>query len=131
MAEVLRQRAGVTERRATTWPFMAAPEHHDSQVDAQHGVGVPNRQEVQFADGNCIWLRRVIVKGVPDLFLRDLGDPLEGTRIDLRDHLPDVEKELPQTCTRDVVGYVKFSLRLKYPTLQAFVDVVKPGAKVE
>lgn len=119
--EALRQRAGTRVRGGTTWPFMAAPHLHDSQV-SEHGVGVPGRQEVQFKDGKMIWLRRVIVSGVPDLFVRDLGEPLEGKRIDLRKLLPDIEKELPYTSTRDVAGYVSMALRLQFLTLEAFVS---------
>lgn len=116
--------AAPTHRKPTPWPFMAAPAHHDSQI-TEHGVGVPVRQEVEFKDGKRIWLRRVVVNGAPDLFLRDLGEPLEGTRVDLRKLLPDVEKELPTTSTRDVAGYVSISLRLKFATLDAFVEAVK------
>lgn len=102
---------------------MSAPHHHDSQITPE-GVGVPGRQEVEFKDGQRIWLRRVIVAGSPALFLRDLGDPLEGMRIDLRKLIPDVEKELPTTSTRDVAGYVSISLRLKFATLADFVVAV-------
>lgn len=124
MAETLTQRAGTRERRyPKPWPFMAPPSHHDSQV-CEHGVGVPGRQEVEFKDGKRIWLRRVIVSGSPCLFLRDLGEPLEGTRIDLRALLSDVEKELPTTSTRDVAGYVAISLRLKYETLEQFIAAI-------
>lgn len=126
--EALRQRAGVSAPRpSTSWPFMAAPSHHDSQV-TQHGVGVPGNQEVMFKDGSSIWLHRVMVHGVPDLFLRDLDVPLKGVRIDLRQLLTDVEKELPTTSTRDVAGYVGISLKLKFATLAAFIAAVAPEA---
>jgi hypothetical protein len=109
------------------WPFRAPPTHHDSQVSEQ-GVGVPARHEIQFKDGSTVWLRRVILNGAPDLFLRDLGEPLEGKRIDLRKLIPDVEKELPTTSTRDVAGYVSISLRLKFATLDAFLAAVEGNA---
>lgn len=107
-------------RAPSSWLARPAPTYHDSQC-SEHGVGVPARQEVEFKDGKRIWLRRVVVKGVPDLFLRDLGDPAEGARIDLRHFIADVEKELPQTSTRDVAGFVAISLRLRYLTLDAFL----------
>lgn len=116
-----------TGRAPKAWPFMSAPHHHDIQVTAE-GVGVPGRQEVEFRDGKRIWLRRVIVNGAPHPYLRDLGEPLEGTRIDLRKLLADVEKELPTTSTRDVAGYVAISLRLKFQTLEAFAAAVAGGA---
>jgi hypothetical protein len=109
--------------QAKPWPFMSPPHHHDSQISEQGG-GVPVRQEVEFKDGKRIWLRRVVINGVPNLFLRDLGEPLEGERIDLRKMLPDVEKELPTTSRRDVAGYVSISLRLKFATLDAFAAAV-------
>jgi hypothetical protein len=120
--------AGNASRAARhPWPFRAAPTHHDSQISEQ-GFGVPARQEVEFKDGKRIWLRRVTINGLPELFLRDLGEPLEGTRIDLRKILSDVEKELPTTSTRDVAGYVSISLRLKFATLDEFVAAVGNGA---
>lgn len=86
------------------------------------GVGVPGRAEVEFKDGKRIWLMRVERAGAPDLFLRELGAPAAGTVIDLRQLLPDVEKDLPQTSTRDVAGYVAISLRLKFATREAFLE---------
>jgi hypothetical protein len=64
-------------RTGSSWPFRAAPQHHDMQISEQ-GVGVPGRQEVLFKDGNRIWLTRVMKNGTPDLFLRDLGAPVAG-----------------------------------------------------
>jgi hypothetical protein len=119
---MLTMKAGVNPVRSShAWPFRAAPH---MQV-TEEGVGVPGRQEVEFKDGKRIWLRRVTINGVADLFLRDLGEPLDGTRIDLRKLLSDVQKELPTTSTRDVAGYVAISLRLKFETLDAFVAAVK------
>lgn len=114
----------------TSWPFRAAPAHHDSQL-SEFGVGVPARQEVEFKDGKRIWVRRVMEGGSPDLFLRDLGEPAEGVRIDLRHHIPDVATELPRTSTRDVAGYVALSLRLKFATLAAFIEAAVQGPKPE
>lgn len=106
---------------ASSWPLRAAPTHHDHQI-SDHGVGVPARQEVEFKDGKRIWVRRVMTDGRPDLFLRELGAPAEGVRIDLRDHIADVATELPATSTRDVAGYVALSLRFKFATLDAFIE---------
>jgi hypothetical protein len=118
-------KAGINPVRPThPWPFRAAPQIHVSEV----GVGVPARQEVEFKDGKRIWLLQVVAGGTPHLFMRELGAPLKGAHIDLRQLLPDVEKELPTTSTRDVAGYVAISLRLKYPTLDAFVAAVSPGS---
>jgi hypothetical protein len=106
---------------ASSWLSRAAPAHHDLQVSEQ-GVGVPARQEVEFKDGKRIWLSRVMDTGKPDLFLRDLGAPAQGVRIDLRDHITDVATELPATSTRDVAGFVAYSLRCKFRTLADFIE---------
>lgn len=108
-------------RAPSNWLARPAPTLHNSQV-TEFGVGVPARQEVEFKDGKRIWLRRVMASGMPDLFLRDLGEPAEGVRIDLRRFIVDVEKELPQTSTRDVAGFVAISLRLRYGTRDAFLE---------
>jgi hypothetical protein len=115
---------------AASWLAQAAPTYHDGQVSA-HGVGVPTRQEVQFKDGQRIWLRRVMLDGAPHMYLRDLGDPAEGARIDLRQHILDVETELPITSTRDVAGYVNLSLKLRYPTLDQFLVAVATKGRPE
>lgn len=105
------------------WPYREAPSLRQTQI-SEYGVGVPARQEVEFKDGQRIWLRRVSRNDVPCLFLRDLGEPAEGARIDLRDFIADVEAELPQTSTRDVAGYVAISLRLQFPTRAQFLEAV-------
>ncbi len=110
-------------RQGISWPHREAPHFHDSQL-SHFGVGVPARQEIEFKDERRIWLRRVMREGVPDLFLRDLGEPAEGARIDLRHFIADVEKELPVTSTRDVAFYVAYSLRLKFGSLQSFLEAV-------
>lgn len=118
-------KAGSNPVRPThPWPFRAAP-----HIVSDHGVGVPARQNVILKDGNGIWLLHVIDNGTANLYLRDLGEPLEGVRIDLRKLLADVEKELPTTNTRDVAGWVAISLRLKYPTLDEFLEAVGRGAR--
>ena len=55
----------------------------------------------------------------------------EVTVIDLRDFIPDVEKELPITSTRDVVGFVQFSLRGIFDTRDAFVQAAVQGRRPE
>ena len=117
-----------TQRPPSSWPFRAAPTLHHAQV-SEYGVGVPARQEVEFKDGKRIWLRRVNLGDAPDLFLRDLGNPAEGARIDLRTFIAEVETELPQTSTRDVAGYVAISLRLAFPTLESFLEAVAMRAR--
>lgn len=110
-----------TTRAPSSWTFRAAPGIQRNAV-SDFGVGVPMRQEIQFKDGKLIWLHGVILAGAPDLFLRDLGDPAKGVRIDLRKLIPEAEQELPGTSTRDVAGYVSFALRGLYPRLQDFLD---------
>lgn len=120
-ANVARRRPAAAARAPSSWPFRSTQPLHATQV-SEFGVGVPSRQEVQFRDGLAVWLKRVTRSGTPDLFLRELGAPAEGVLIDLRQHIADVERELPSTSTRDVAGYVNFSLRLRYPTREAFLE---------
>jgi hypothetical protein len=124
---MLTMKAGSNPVRQTRpWPFRSP-----ANIDvSEHGVGVPGRQEVEFKDGKRIWLRRVIVDGSPHLFLRELGNPVDGTRIDLRKLLEHVEKELPTTSTRDVAGYVAISLRLKFATLEDFLAAAAPDVRL-
>lgn len=110
-----------SQRQGTPWPFMVAPTHHDMRVSPQ-GVVVPGRQEVEFKDGKRLWLSRVMGHGVPDCFLRYLGEPADGLRVDLRHHIPDVAQELPTTSARDVAVYVAMSLRQRYATRDEFVS---------
>jgi hypothetical protein len=118
------------ERAPSSWPFRSAPHMHDSQVSDQ-GVGIPARQEVEFKDGTRIWLRRVIDGGAPHLFLRELGEPAEGARIDLRWFIDDVATELPKTSTRDVAGFVAFSLRGRFATRELFLHAVATQGRPE
>jgi hypothetical protein len=106
-----------------SWPFMAAKHVHGSQVTAE-GVGIPTHQKIEFKDGSCIWLHRVVKGGSPDLFLRDLGEPAAGTRIDLRALIPACEKELPITSTRDVAGFIQFSLRGQFASCDDFLRAI-------
>jgi hypothetical protein len=108
-------------RPPSSWPFMSAPHTHDLQI-CPEGVGVPARQEVTFKDGHSIWLQRVMQDGSPSLFLRDLGEPAAGARVDLRRMVPEAAADLPITSTRDLVGYVSLALRGQYPTRDAFVE---------
>jgi hypothetical protein len=117
-----REAASPPPRRRGSWPFPAVLVPHTSVTDL--GVGVPARQEVEFKDGKRIWLGSVMENGVPHLYLRQLGVPAVGVVMDLRNFIADVEKELPTTSTRDVAGYVAISLRLRFPTLEDFLQAV-------
>lgn len=110
-----------THRRSGgSWPFMAKT---PDQAVTEFGVGVPPRQELQFADGSRIWLLRVEQhRGVPDLFLRDLGAPAEGVRVDLRHLVPELDTDLPVSSTRDVAGTVFFAMRGQFKTRDAFIE---------
>lgn len=108
-----------TRRHGHAWPFMAQP---DPAKVSDFGVGVPRRQEVVFNDGTRVWLHRVEHQGVPDLFLRDLGAPGEGTRIDLRTLVPELAMDLPSASTRDVPGIVHFSLRGRFQSVGQLID---------
>jgi hypothetical protein len=121
------RRRPASARAPSSWPFRSTQPLHATQI-TEFGVGVPTRQEVEFKDGQRIWLKRVIVNGAPCLFLRDLGAPAEGVRIDLRKlinnpslHM-DAATELPTTSTRDVADYVQRSLRLLYLTRESFLE---------
>jgi hypothetical protein len=107
--------------RTSSWPFRA-PQPPDRVLVTEQGVGVPAHQEIEFKDGSRIWLNRVTLNGAPDLFVRELGEPAAGVRIDLRELLPECVKELPTTSTRDVAGYIWFSLRGRFATRQAFIE---------
>ncbi|MCC2673075.1 MAG: hypothetical protein K0R58_22 [Ramlibacter sp.] len=109
-----------THRGAHPWPFMQQPEGDIRTTE--FGVGVPRRQEVEFADGTRVWLMRVDRQGVPDLFLRELGDPAAGTLVDLRRLAPDLVTDLPIANTRDVPGIVHFSLRARFKSRDALVE---------
>lgn len=103
-------------RRPSKWPFKVS----------DHGVGVPRRQEVEFRDGSKIWLHRVDRAAGADLFLRELGEPMAGVIVDLRQLLPatpdmDVGLELPITATADVAGLVHFALRGRFASRDAML----------
>jgi hypothetical protein len=107
--------------RTSSWPFRVATPP-DRVLITEQGVGVPAHQEIEFKDGGRIWLNRVTRDGVPDLFVRELGEPAVGVRIDLRDLLPECVNELPTTSTRDVAGYIWFSLRGRFASRDAFIE---------
>jgi hypothetical protein len=107
-------------RRGHAWPFKAALPEPTTVSDC--GVGVPRRQEVEFADGTRIWLHRVEQQGVPDLFVRELGAPAAGTRVDLRTLAPELAKDLPTASTRDVPGVVHYSLRGQFRSVKDLVQ---------
>lgn len=112
-------------RPPSSWPFKAAPEPGSV---SEFGVGVPRRQEVEFADGSKIWLLRVEHQGVPELFLRELGAPAAGTRVDLRRLDPDLATDLPIAATRDVPGIVHYALRGRFKSVdQLLQEVVALG----
>ena len=106
-------------RRPSSWPFKV---QQPEVTVTEFGVGVPRRQEVMFMDGTCIQLLRVEQQGVPDLFLRDLGAPAEGVRVDLRRLVPDLATDLPISNTRDVAGTVFYALRGRFKSVQAFIE---------
>lgn len=111
--------------RQSTWPFMARAGANDpAPAVSLHGVGVPRRQEVEFTDGSRIWLQRVEREGAPCLFLRELGQPAAGTVVDLRNLVPEIEQELPRTSTRDLPGFIHYSLRLCFKTRDEFLQAV-------
>jgi hypothetical protein len=94
-----------TNRRQSAWPFM-------SSVPTALDIGVPRRQEVEFADGTRVWLRRVEHDGMPDVFLRDLERKMhEPIRVDLRRLSPLLAASLPSAAPRDVPSTVHVALR--------------------
>lgn len=107
-------------RPPSTWPFKA--KLGESVTISDFGVGVPRRQEVEFADGSRLWLLRVDKNQVPDLYLRDLGAPAEGTRVDLRLLVPELATDLPIASTRDVPGTVHFALRGRFKSADALIE---------
>lgn len=115
-------------RRASSWPFMAQPA---GTAITEQGVGVPRRQEVEFADGSKIWLLRVeLNQGVPELFLRDLHrQHQQDIRVDLRDLVPELANDLPVASTRDVPGLVHFSLRGRFKSLEQLLEVAAAGGR--
>lgn len=90
------------------------------------GVGVPARQEVMFSDGSAVWLGRVQAGDAPDLFRRQILN--DGHIVDLREHAPELERDLPVASTRDVPGIVYFSLRCHYRSSSEFLNAVRGGA---
>lgn len=108
-------------RSVSSWPFKnGAPE---PAAVSEFGVGVPRRQEVEFADGSRLWLHRVDRNGVPDLFLRELGAPATGMLIDLRHLVPELGEDLPKAATRDLPGTVHFSLRVAFSSVDELLQV--------
>lgn len=114
-------RRAIPHRRSSAWPFKVRP--HETVTVTDQGVGVPRRQEVEFADGSRIWLQRVEHQGVPQLFLRELGTPAAGTQIDLRRLVPDLATDLPVASTRDVAGIVHYSLRGRFASVDQLLEV--------
>lgn len=112
----------IHRRTTSSWPFKASLPEPIAVTD--HGVGVPRRQEVEFADGSRIWLLRVDDQAAPDLFLRDLGAPAVGTRVDLRRLVPDLAVDLPIAASRDVPGLVHFALRGRFRSVQQLLEEV-------
>jgi|JI6StandDraft_1071083.scaffolds.fasta_scaffold222564_1 hypothetical protein len=106
-------------RSAPMQPLAPLPRPEHVGFDPAFGVGVPARQEVEFADGHRVWLHRVHVSGCPDLFMRAVGSA-DGPRVDLRRLVPELADDLPVASTRDVPGIVHYSLRGRYKSLQEF-----------
>ncbi len=104
------------------------PEHVG--FDPAYGVGVPARQEVEFADGQRVWLYRVHVAGCPDLFMRAIGSAA-GPRVDLCRLVPELADDLPVASTRDVPGIVHYSLRGRFKSLQAFHEAMQALANTQ
>lgn len=114
-------------RRGHPWPFKAqAPQ---ATGVSEFGVGVPRRQEVEFADGSRVWLERVEHQGVPDLFLRDVKlANQESLRIDLRHLVPELATDLPIAATKDVPGIVHYSLRGRFKGRLQLLNEAAPGS---
>lgn len=110
-------------RAGSSWPFKVIEPQPAAGV-TEFGVGVPRRQEVEFADGSRIWLLRVEQQGVPQLFLRDLGAPAAGTRVDLRRLVMELAEDLPVAATRDVPGIVHFALRGRFKSVNQLLEEV-------
>jgi hypothetical protein len=101
------------------WPFRAPTPPH-------------SRQEVEFADGNRIWLRPVIDHGEPSQFLRDLGAPAEGARIDLRHYVSDIAMiDRSRYTPREFAAHIASHLRQSFSTLDAFLVNVSTLARPE
>ena len=112
--------------RPSRWPFRATP----ASPAGAEAIRAPMRHEVEFDDGQRIWLHQVDREGVPHRFLRTLGAPATGALVDLRLVINDTAlgldaaTELPGLCPRDVAWYVQKSLRLRFRSLNAFLEEV-------
>lgn len=113
-----------TTHGAMRWPFRSTLDmRHEGIRISEYGVGVPARQEVEFADGTRLWLKRVDdAAGVPCLFKRELGAPAAGAVIDLRDLVPDMAHDLPIAATRDVPGIVHYALRHRFASAGELIE---------
>jgi hypothetical protein len=100
-------------RTASGWPQVVPPAD----------LGVPPRQEVEFADGSRIWLLRVDKQGVPDLFVRELGKPAGGVVVDLRRLAPELGLHLAGAGHREVPCMVHTSLRSHFASVDQLVAV--------
>lgn len=120
-------RRPVHHHRPNRWPFKALLP--DATTVAEQGVGVPRRQEVEFADGSRIWLQRVEHQGVPELFMRELGAPATGLQVDLRHLVPELAQDLPRAATRDVPGIVHYSLRGRFGSVEALLEAAVHGGR--
>jgi hypothetical protein len=113
----------VVQRTATAWPFISADTKLTQSLSAE-GVLVPLRQEVQFADQQRIWVRRVMQAGKASLYLRELGAPAEGVLVDLRELIPAADATMPRDgeSARDLAAWVQLKLRHEFATLDAFMQ---------
>jgi hypothetical protein len=105
--------------RPGAWPFNSPQPPH-------------SRQEIEFADGARIWLRPVIEGGQPSAWLRDLGAPAEGVRIDLRALVPSLEiVDRTSISPRELAGSIATSLRERFKTRDEFIAAAVASGRPE
>lgn len=96
-------------RTAKPWPFLSPQPPH-------------SRQELEFADGARIWLRPVIENCQPSAWLRELGEPAEGARIDLRQLVAGIEALDRSSMTpREFAAHIATTLRARFASREAFM----------
>jgi hypothetical protein len=107
------------------WPFISSLAH------TAQGVGVPRRQEVEFADGSRIWLMSVDRDGEAQPLLRELGAPAAGAVVDLGALAPGLGPALLRAKTADVPHLVHLTLRTRFGSvlelLQAAIAAGRPA----
>jgi hypothetical protein len=98
------------------WPFISSLAH------TAQGVGVPRRQEVEFADGSRIWLMSVERDGHTEPLLRELGAPAMGAVVDLGALVPCMGAALLRAKTPDVPHLVHLGLRERFGSVLEFLQ---------